>query len=154
MAIFVSDFQLGKHAKGYQFFNKKLPFGFELKKDDDDQYKIVEEGFINIISRNQEITLENGEIINIQKLLKYTTKNNVLFVYVKTDKGNRVIEILIDKKRARGTQLVFSDIKDYNYNIDWINLEKNLLLLTILHFLFQVLFLVLISGIILKLMKR
>lgn len=138
IGFFISDFQLGKYAEGYQIFNKKLPFGFELKIDENNEYKIVEEGFIHIISNGQEIKLQNGISLKVLKLLKYAVKNNQLFVYVKTCQGNKRLEIKLDQKRAKGTQLVFLNIV-YDQFIDWLNLEQKISFLNLFHFLCQIL---------------
>lgn len=153
IAFSVSDFQLGKYAKGYQIFNGKLPFEFELKTDDNEGYKIVEEGFIHIISSNQDIKLQNGTELKVLKLLKYGLINNHLFVNVKTNKGNKVVEIKIDRKRAKGTQIVFSDIVS-NEIIDWGNLEKNISFLSIFHFFCQILSIILILKILYNKLNR
>ena len=116
-----SDYQLDKYGRGYHIFNYRLPYGFELKLDEINQYKIVEDGFIHIVSSGQKIELED----------------NILFVYINTEKGNENIKIYIDEKKPKGKQLVYSLCNDKN--IKWIDLEENLKFLIISHFLFQIL---------------
>ena len=79
-----SDYQLDKYGRGYHIFNYRLPYGFELKLDEINQYKIVEDGFIHIVSSGQKIELEDSTVRNISKLLKYGVEDNILFVYINT----------------------------------------------------------------------
>jgi|GEM_PF-1573854 hypothetical protein len=132
-----SDYQLDKYGRGYHIFNYRLPYGFELKLDEINQYKIVEDGFIHIVSSGQKIELEDSTVRNISKLLKYGVEDNILFVYINTEKGNENIKIYIDEKKPKGKQLVYSLCNDKN--IKWIDLEENLKFLIISHFLFQIL---------------
>lgn len=129
------DFSLSYYGRNYSVMEVSLPFGFNTDYDNEDGFKIEDEGFIQILGKGDDV----NNVCKINRIKRYTFNTNSIYCEVDDQIGkNHILQITYDHKRKKGDRLIYNfvKLKEINENLYWFNLDGHIVkLLTLLRIL-------------------
>ena len=99
------DNTLSFYGRGFNFFNKKITYGYNTDYDSLEGFKIEEEGFIQIIGSGTEVSNN----VEVSKIFEYSYDSSGIFCKV-IDKRNKVffVKVQYDQKGKPGTKIYYT----------------------------------------------
>lgn len=146
------------YALGYNISKiPKMPYDFTLNYDQYKGYSINEDGFIQVIAKDDLIEVENYKF-KIKKILEYGFNDQNFFVRILTNENRKYyIKLSIDDKRPKGNKIrydIFKEIDKIKTHLKWYDLEDAKLYNDIFKILHGILFLLIFFSFIYLLGKK
>lgn len=135
--FFIMEYKLEKYGLGNGIFNSTLPYEFNTdynqeKIYDDYGFLIEEQQFISVIESGRTYSDDQGYFLKIKQITKYAINNKKIYLIANTDKGETIIQVVLDMKRPMGNKIKYIFFKTNEFktkDFDWIDVSSSKFLL-------------------------
>lgn len=154
IAFLLLEKQLEIYGHGYGIFYPNLPYKFNTDNESYDGFNIEESGFINIIEKGMWLKDDQNNEFQIKHVKSYSTYNQKLFVLTDTQKGEKIVQIILDQKRPMGNKIEYEFFDPERFtkrkDFEWINVTSSKSILRLSFYFVQILIAYLICSKVIK----